>query len=171
MRLGLTALCLGLALTNATYAQSDDFNPYQATLDAMALEQAEPLIEAAYGPIENRYSGIAQPYEDGPVLVLMAGSAMFLFCEEQLAAFTAPLKPTTAAQILRPLTRPGADTTVYAADDGIAFFAVDDTLTVIYSGVGTKTSSVTATYPRKLVLSLDFAKHCEDLAGQRAPSP
>lgn len=169
MRLVLTVLCLCLASTNVAEAQSDDFNPYQATLDAMPLEQAEPLIEAAYGPIENRYAaGIAQPYDGGPVLVVMTGDAersgLFLFCEERLSAFGAPLTPTTAAKILRPLTHPGTDTQVYAADDGITFFAADDTLTLMYQGVGTKSSFVTATYPSQVLLNYDFAGRCEEVS-------
>jgi hypothetical protein len=165
MRLALTTSLLALTLAPC-WAQSTDFNPYQAVLDGMPLAEAEPLIVASLGPILHRNSGIAQPYDGGPILVLSTGEgvnlALFLFCEEELTGFVAPITPKAAAQILGPLTSPDADSVVYAADDGISVYAMDYELTVSYLGVGTKASMVQATYPRAM-LGFNYAKRCASL--------
>lgn len=167
MRLVLTMLALCCSAT-AAQAQTDDFNPYQAALDSMPLAQAEPLIVASYGAIQGRYSGIQQPYDGGPVLLLASGdaeaSALFLFCEKKLAGFSASVGPKVAAQILGPLTGPDGDSAVYAASDGITVFALDQALSVSYYGIGTKSSRISATYPGEAMLQFNFAGRCQSLA-------
>lgn len=167
MRLVLTMPFLALALAAPCFAQSDDFNPYQAVLDGMPLAEAEPLIVASLGAIQGRYGDINKPYDGGPVLVLSTGDdatfALFLFCKEKLAGFVAPITPKAAAQILRPLTHADGDSVMYAADDGITVFAADDELTVSYKGIGTGTSMVQALYPRAM-LGFDYADQCERLS-------
>ena len=166
MRPALTLSFLTLTLAPC-WAQSTDFNPYQAVLDGMSLAEAEPLIVASLGPIQGRYGGINQPYGGGPILVLSAGEgeeyALFLFCEDKLTGFVAPITAKAAAQILGPLTYPDGDSEVYADDQGITVYAMADELTVAYRGVSTKASMVQALYPRAM-LGLDYAGQCERAA-------
>lgn len=164
MRLALTMSFLTLTLAPC-WAQSTDFNPYQAVLDGMSLVEAEPLIVASLGPIQGRYSGINQPYEGGPILVLSTGEgekyALFLFCKEKLTGFVAPITSKAAAQILGPLTYPDGDSEVFAGDHGITVYAMDDELAVSYLGVGTEASMVQVLYPRRGMLGFDYAGQCE----------
>lgn len=167
MRLALTMPFLALTIATPCFAQSDDFNPYQAVLDGMSLEQAEPLIEAAYGPIGDRLAGVATPYDDGPVQILMlqsAGTPFFLFCEGRLAAFSGPITPAQAATILRPLTSAGADNIAYPDENGVWFQTADELLSIDYTGVGTKTSMVMLTYPQEVMLNFNFDKRCAEVA-------
>lgn len=168
MRPVLTMPFLVLTLAAPCFAQSDDFNPYQAVLDGMPLEQAEPLIVDAYGPARERYSGINKPYDGGPVLVMMLGSdsesTLFLFCQDRLAAFSARITPNVAAAILRPLTRPGTDITIFPHEAGVWFETPDRTVSIDYRGVGTKDSKIVASYPEDVVLNLNFAARCDEVA-------
>jgi hypothetical protein len=168
MRLALTMPFLALTLAPC-FAQSDDFNPYQAVLDGMTLVEAEPLIVAAYGEIGGRYAGIAKPYDGGPILLLGAGSdvryASFLFCDGVFAGLAAPVTPAVAAKIINPLTIPGMEIKVYADDDdAITIFGVNDELMVTYQGIGTKSSWVSATYPANAMLRFNFADRCATMS-------
>lgn len=167
MRLVLTVL-LFIWPVVATHAQSDAFNPYQAVRDAMPLAQAEPLIAEAYGPIGERYAGIGRPYDGGPVLIMMLGdgaaSSLFLFCRDRLAAFSAPITPNVAVAILRPLTQPGTDITIFPHETGIWFETADRTVSVDYRGVGSKTSTIMASYPQEVLLTFNYAVRCDELA-------
>lgn len=164
MRLALTISFLALTLSPC-WAQSTDFNPYQALLDGMSLAETEPLIVASLGPIQGRCGGVNQPYEGGPILVLSTGEgekfALFLFCEEKLAGFVAPITSKAAAQILGPLTYPDGDSEVFAGDHGITVYAIDDELAVSYLGLGTETSMVQVLYPRRPMLAFNYASQCE----------
>ena len=170
MRFALTMPLLAY-LAGPCLAQSESFNPYQAVLEAMPLEQAEPLIEALYGPIkpEDRFSGPGVPYAGGPILALLprpsaAPAYFFLFCDEQLAAVSAPVSAAMAAAILEPLTPPGSNTTVYPNDGGVWLQTKDDTLMVDYRGVGTKQSMIVLTYPQQVFFEMDFAARCDEVA-------
>jgi hypothetical protein len=162
MRLALTMPFLALTLAPC-FAQSDDFNPYQAILDGMPVAEAEPLIEAAHGPIKHRLAGIGKPYEGGPVLIIGAGPdehfGVFVFCHDKLAAFGAPITPGVAGKILNPLN-PTIESAFHADDDGITIFAEDDELIIGYRGVGTKNSWIDATYPATPMHVYNFTDYC-----------
>lgn len=171
MRFALTMPFLALFVAAPCFAQSDSFNPYQAVLDAMPLQQAEPLIQSLYGPIEreDRFSGPGVPYDGGPILALFprpsdAPAYLFLFCEEQLAAVSAPVTAAMAAAILTPLTPPGSNTTVHPNDGGVWIQTKDDTLMVEYQDVGTKKSMIVLNYPQQVVSMMDFAGRCAEVA-------
>ncbi|MBW4656809.1 MAG: hypothetical protein KME20_27740 [Kaiparowitsia implicata GSE-PSE-MK54-09C] len=170
MRFCLTTLflaCVGVPC----FAQSEAFNPYRAVVDAMPLQQAEPLIQSLYGPVgpADRLNGLFGVYDEGSVLALMprpteAPAYLFLFCEERLAAVSAPVTAAMAADILKPLTGPGSNTSVHPDDGGIRLQTKNDTLTVEYRDVGTKKSMVVLTYPQKVYVEMDFAGRCAELA-------
>lgn len=60
MRPVLTIL-LAATIATPALAQSEAFNPYQATLDRMPLAQAQPAIEAAYGALAWRAPRTSRP--------------------------------------------------------------------------------------------------------------
>ena len=168
MRLAPTVPILALTMATPCLAQSDDFNPYQATLDAMPLAQAEPLIVGGYGPAVIRYSGINKPYDGGPILVMVLGdgpkASLFLFCEGHLAAFAAPVTPKVASAILRPLTHTDTNMTIFPHETGVWFETSDRAVSIDYRDVGTKSSWISAGYPRELTRTLDYAKRCDEVA-------
>lgn len=164
MRPALTMSFLALSLVPCL-AQSDDFNPYQAVLDGMPLAEAEPLIVAAYGAITHRSKGMPGK-EDDTVLLLRAGTAeqqpIFVFCHETLAAASAAVTTGVAATILGPLTLSiSPPFEAFADDSGIALTLDDRQLYVYYSGIGTKQSGVTVTYPRDVFVTLDLPGFCD----------
>lgn len=171
MRLAPTMLLLALTIATPCFAQSDDFNPYQATLDAMPLAQAEPIIVEAYGPAVARYSGINKPYDGGPILVMVLGddpkAAFFLFCEDGLAGFSAPVTPKVASAILGPLTNPltkDANMTIFPHETGVWFETSDRAVSIDYRDVGTNSSWISAGYPQELVLTLNYSERCDEVA-------
>lgn len=165
MRLALTMSFLTLTLAPC-WAQSPDFNPYQAVLDGMPLAEAEPLIVAAYGDISNRSKGIPGK-EDDAVLVLFAGTGeqkpMFVFCNDRLAAASSAVTTEVAAAVLGPLSLPTSPPIeVYAHSDGVTLTLQDRQLYVRYYGVSTKQSGITLDYPMKVFLNLDFVGLCAE---------
>lgn len=165
MRLALT-MALVLALAGPAVAQSDDFNPYQAVVDRTPFADAEPLIEAAYGPITDSYSGIGKPYDGGPIRIALVtdNPGFFLFCDDKLAAMSAEVTAGVASSILGPLTVPPLTLSVFVHESGVWFESSDRTISVDYRGVGTKASHITAAYPAKVALNLDYAGRCEEVA-------
>ena len=151
-----------------TAVQAQEFNPYQAMLDRMSLAEAEPQIVARYGPIAQRQKDIGQDYDGGPILILSMGEeddfALFLFCAEKLAAFSAPISPAVAADILGPMAEPPGQLSIHPTEDGISLHSLDGELAVHYFGVGTKHSLVNAAYSRLAWTQLDFAGRCAEVA-------
>ena len=171
MRLAPTMLLLVLTMATPCLAQSDDFNPYQATLDAMPLAQAEPMIVGSYGPAVTHYSGINKPYDGGPILVMVLGddpkASFFLFCEDRLAAFSAPVTPKVASAILGPLTHPltkDTNMTIFPHETGVWFETSDRALSIDYLDVGTQSSWISAGYPADVTRTLNYSKRCDEVA-------
>lgn len=163
MRLALPLLLL-VALPVAAHAQNTDFNPYQAVLDHMPQAEAEPLIEAAYGPIQTRQLG--NPEIDGNGEMVFAGGTgqnltVFLFCDGKLTAASAPVTAKVAMDVLRPMTTSPDLGTVYPTEDGITFLLQDGALNVTYWGIGTDASGVGVAYPTGV---FNNYQTCADLA-------
>lgn len=169
MRLVLTMLSL-ICLAIPSLAQSDDFNPYQAVLDAMPLEQARPLLEAAYGPIEDVTDTFGEGWATHGEKLLGAGTgsdraSTFLFCGDRLAAAYTYATPATAAEILRSLSRPGGPELVLNPHaGGIAISAAKPDVAVTYRGVGTRSSYVSLSYPSEVFVHMNFKRRCEEVA-------
>ena len=93
-----------------------------------------------------------------------AGLPFFLFCENRFAGFSGPVTPTVAADILRPLTSADSSSIAFPHETGVSFQADAEDLWVNYSGFGTKASAITLSYPQKILLTLNFADRCEEVA-------
>jgi hypothetical protein len=169
MRLVLTVLAFSLPAI-AAHAQSDDFNPYQAVLDAMPLDQARPLIEAAYGPVEDTTGNLDANWTGEGVMMLSLRDgndqfSAFLFCNDRLAAVSAMVTPMTAASVLAPLSLPsGPDLVVNPSEHGVIISAEEPDISFAYWGVGTKASSVSLSYPWKVFLNMDLPGRCAEVA-------
>ncbi len=169
MRLVLTVPFLALTMAPC-FAQSDDFDPYQAVLDAMPLSKAQPLIEAAYGPVEDTTGRLDGELAAAGVKILSARDAndnlsAFLFCDDRLAAVSAIVTTRVAASVLGPLSLPsGPALVVNPSEQGVMISAEDPDISFAYWGVGTTASSVSLSYPWKVFVNMDFPGRCEDVA-------
>jgi hypothetical protein len=170
MRLVLTMPLLALSMVGPCFAQSDDFNPYQAVLDAMPLSQAQPLIEAALGPVEDTTGRLHKDFAGAGVKILSVRDAsdnlsIFLFCDDRLAAVSAVVTTTVAAGVLAPLSLPsGPALVVNPSEQGVMISAEEPDVNFAYWGVGTETSYVSLSYPWTVFVNMDFEGRCQDVA-------
>ncbi|UYO00958.1 MAG: hypothetical protein KIT02_07080 [Devosia sp.] len=158
-----------LATATAAAAQDPGINLHQAALDAMPMEDALPLIEAAYGPLREQHPHPSFVSDAVTVLATDQGPplSVFMFCDGKFASFSAVMSPSAAAEILAPLTRSGEPAPdIYPNDSGVSLTFRQADLLAVYSGVGTKQSYVSINYPHELLLTMDFAGHCEELTGE-----
>ncbi|MET0437107.1 MAG: hypothetical protein ABW043_06400 [Devosia sp.] len=169
MRLLLSLV--GLTLLSPALAQETNFNLHQAALDGMPIEEARPAIEAIYGPLRDLTKDLPPNFVSDAVTALATAADMplsyFVFCDGKFATFTAIMSPAVARDILAPLTlstAPRPD--VFPEDDGVNLTFEEADLIAFYQGVGTKQSQVTIAYPRELMLTLDFAGYCAELAAK-----
>ena len=169
MRLLLSLLCLGLA--SPVLAQDPAFNLHQAALDAMPIDEARPGIETIYGPLRDFTKDLPQHLVTDAVTALATPDdgllSYFVFCYGKFAGFTAVVPPKAASEILAPLTlssSPAAEISPEA--EGVTLTFPEANLIAFYTGIGTKQSYVTISYPHDLLLTLDFAGHCRDLAAK-----
>jgi hypothetical protein len=167
MRPVLTIL-LAATIATPALAQSEAFNPYQATLDRMPLAEAQPAIEAAYGAPVDTSPGVAGS-KDKSALVLTIKTtpnpSFFLFCHERMAGFSAPVAPVQAGEIINAQTgldKPLPD--VYGTSDGLTVSLLDRALSVSYLGVGTPQSRVEMTYPLEVFTLFNMDELCAGLA-------
>lgn len=148
-------LLLLIALPTAAHGQSDDFNPYQAVIDQMPRAEAEAAITDAYGAMETHEG-------DGNSAMVTVGSeerglSVFLFCDDRLAAASAPVTPKIAMTILAPLTVAGLEAgSVYPFEEGLTFLLLGNQLNVTYRNVGTPTSGILVTYPTDVFNRYEF---------------
>lgn len=165
----IATILLSLALAAPAMAQSEAFNPYQATLDRMPLAQAQTAIEAAYGPIAERIPGVAGS-KDKSALVLSVKTApnpsFFLFCHEQMAGFSAPVTPAQAGDIINAETGSGkTPPEVYGTPDGVTVSLRDRALSIAYLALGTPDSRVEMTYPLEVFTLFNTDELCAALVG------
>ena len=167
MRLVLILVFVGLT-ANAAYAQSEDFNPYRAVVDAMSLGQAQPLIEAAYGSLEETTANLPEDFAgEGVRMFTHRGevSSLFLFCNDRLAAVSAVVTPTMAANVLMPFLMPdGPKLAIYPGENGVFISVEEPGIQLSYSGVGTKTSYVALGYPADVFKNMSFRNRCKEMA-------
>jgi len=169
VRLLLSLLCLGFA--SPALAQETTFNLHQAVLDAIPIEEARSGIETIYGPLRDFTKDLPQHLVTDAVTALATPDggllSYFVFCDDKFAGFTAVVSPKAASELLGPLTlstSPPVD--VFPDEQGVTLTFPDANLIAFYTGIGTKQSYVTISYPHDLLLNLDFAGHCADLAGK-----
>ena len=172
-----------IALFAAAPAGAEDFNPYQALQAGQTLDELVPVIEREIGPISDRdYMGetfFDQP-SSGPALLVVvlephAGGrypAYFLFCEEVLAGFAAPVSQAVAfamAEEIGSAETAGDDAspdndpshgTARLADDSLRVGLADGETALIYYDLGTADMRIEATHPFELFRTLDFYHHC-----------
>lgn len=160
---------LAAAIATPALAQSEDFNPYQATLDRMPLAEAQTAIEAAYGPIADRSPGSATSKDKSALVLTVKTSpnpSFFLFCHEQMAGFSAPVTPAQAGDIINAQT--GADKTppaVYGTPDGVTVSLQDRALSISYLAIGTPQNRVEMTYPTEVFTLFNTDALCAALIG------
>lgn len=167
MRPVLTIL-LATAIATPAFAQSETFNPYQATLDRMPLAEAQPAIEAAYGSVADTSPGPVGSKDKSALILTIKTTpnpSFFLFCHERMAGFSAPVTPVQAGEIINAQTgldKPLPD--VYGTPDGITVSLLDRALSVSYLGMGTPQSRVEMTYPMEVFILFNMDELCASFA-------
>lgn len=168
MRLALTMSFLALTLAPC-FAQSKEFDPYQAALDGMSLDLAKPQLESLYGPLTDVTAQVGPDltaaggvllYKDDP-----AKPAGFLFCNGKLAAFASIVSAAVAGRIVGGLTSPiQPPTEIYASADGVTIRFPESLVSAQYWGIGTPDSYVSVNYPWETIVRQRFVERCQELA-------
>ncbi|MHA6297465.1 hypothetical protein [Devosia sp. CAU 1758] len=171
MRL-LLALLPFTCTTPHAIAQTDTFDLYQAVLDRMPIEQARPLLEAEFGPLEDAGPTMRASFANDNVIALFGPAkpapGIFVFCEEEFSGFSAALPPDKAARILNPHTaRDQPAPEVYASGNNVSIHLPAADITFYYGGISTKSSHVSVTHPTRPFLTFKLADICE--AGSSKP--
>ena len=171
MRLLLSLLPLLIAISPAR-GQSEGFDPYQAALDRMPIEQARPMLEAEYGPLEDGGPTMHSSFANEKVLTLFGPDEpapnIFIFCEGKLSGFSAVLSPQAAADILNPATaRTEPAPEVYASGSNVSIYIPATDTSFQYGGIGTQSSYVSVSHPTRPFVRFEVAELCQ--AGSREP--
>ncbi|MBU1306057.1 MAG: hypothetical protein KKF33_11125 [Alphaproteobacteria bacterium] len=160
MRLLLTTIWM-VGSVLGTQAQDAAFNPYQATLDRMPIEEAEPLIIQYYGAVGQRSQGFGLVKDQSDTVMLQAEGTFksyFVFCNGRLAAFSGPVTGELAASILN-----ANDTAIYAGSDALTVSLNDEDLSITYWTGGDIGPRIELTYPTEPFRMFDSSVLCESL--------